>query len=152
MKLRDGLLPVLDRLRQIPDNLGIRRYSVILRKRSWPGGVPGKGTPKDVDVEIVPKPRVRLLTAKEVADAGGTYATGDYKVEKITPKYAAEMAGGRTGWSPGQIIQAVGAQGDDIALLLVGDEGTIECTPVEYHFDRPFNYWLVARRRRQAGG
>lgn len=152
MSLRDDLLPVVDELRQLPDDFGIRLYSVILRTRTWKSGKPGIGQPTIVDVEILPKPRVRLLSTKEVAESGGTYHAGDFKVEKITPKYAPALADGRTGHTPAELVQVVTAAAQDVAIVLTGDEGPIECTAVEYHFDRPFNYWMVARRRRQLGG
>ena len=150
--LRDDLLPVIDDLRQIPDDLGLRRYRVLLRSRAWPGGKPGIGKPVDTDTEIVPAPKVRLLSTKEVAESGGTYRAGDFKVEKITPAYAPALDNGRKGWAPGQLVQEPQGAGNDVLLVLVGDEGPLECTVVEYHFDRPFNYWLVARKREQVGG
>jgi len=147
--IRDGLLPVVDALRQLPSDFGIRRYSVTLRSRAWSGGSPGLGTATDTDTLISPAPRVRVLSPKEVASSGGTYQDGDFMIEKITPAYTSPTTGG---WAPSVLQQVPGASADDVVIVMVGDEGTIECTAVKFFFDRPFNYRVVARARRVVSG
>lgn len=147
--LRDDLLPVFDDLRQLPDQFGLRRYSVVLRTRTWSGGEPGIGSPVDTDTTVTPPPRVRVMSPKEIAASGGTYQDGDFMIEKITPRYTSPTTGG---WSPGLLHERPGASADDVVIVLTGDEGTIECTAVKFFFDRAFNYRIVARARRVVSG
>lgn len=150
--LRDDLLPVVDEMRQIPDDLGLRRYSVFFRVRTWSGGKPGLGDPKDVDTYIVPKPKVRQLSTKEVAESAGTYEAGDYMIDKITPRFVDEVTGVPGGYTPGQLRPLPAGDNQDVSIILVGDEGLVECTPVNYNFDKAFRYSIVARKRRLPGG
>lgn len=149
MSLRDEILPDLDELRDLANEFGLRRYSLTLRTRTWSGGQPGMGTPTDTDVVVDPPPKVRLLTTKEIADSGGTYQKGDFKVEKMTPRYTSPTAGG---FSPAMLQIAPGGSAQDVAWVLTGDEGAIECTAIEFHFDKAFNYWMVLRARRSVSG
>lgn len=146
--LRDDILPVVDEMRQIPDDLGLRRYSLTMRMRRWSGGKPGLGSPTDTDLEILPRPKVRVMTTKEIAQSAGTYRMGDFKVEKITPNFISDTE--RHGFKPSDLDVEADEDQEDVVAVLVGDEGEIECTVVEYHFDLPFNYWMVLRERRQA--
>ncbi len=64
MTLRDDLLPVLDDLRQIPVDLGLRLNRVFRVVRTWSGGAVGLGDGvhpdyADAEVELTPRPRVR---------------------------------------------------------------------------------------------
>lgn len=146
--LRDSLLPVADILRQIPNTLGLRRYSVTLRRRAWSGTYPGEGVPTDTDVVLTPPPRVRVMTTQDIASSGGTYREGDFKISAVTPSYV----GG--GYGPAQLNlrPGVGVLNQEITVILTGDEGTVECQLVEFKFDRPFTYFLVAREKRTAVG
>lgn len=86
--LRDDLLGVVDELRDLPDEFGIRRFqAVTLRRRKWSGGSPGLGTATNVDLVLSPVPRVRILSTAEVLASEGSYEQGDYQVDKITPRY-----------------------------------------------------------------
>src|SRR5713101_5514053 len=84
--LRDSLLSVVDCARQLVADLGLHRYSVILRTRTWSGTYPGEGSPTDVDVTITPRPRVRVMSPRDVASSGGTYREGHFKIDMITPR------------------------------------------------------------------
>lgn len=149
MTLRDDLLPVVDSLRDLPNQFGLRRYTVTLRSRTWPGGAPGLGTPVSVDTVITPPPKVRSLSPKEIADSGGAYLDGDFMVEKITPSYVSPTTGG---WSPAVLHQHPGSLAQDCLIVLMGDEGMVECEPVKFWWDRPFNYRVVVRAKRAAAG
>lgn len=144
--IRDSLLPVVDALRQLPNSFGLRRYSVAIRSRTWSGNYPGELTPTDTDTVINPPPRVRNVSPEEVASSGGTYEAGDYMIEAITPSYTS-LTGTTGGYTPAQLRIRPGAgSNNDVAIILTGDEGSFECELVKANFDRPFRYWLVARR------
>lgn len=86
---------------------------------------------------------MREVTTKEIADSGGTWRSGDYKLDKITPRYTAPIDGG---YAPSDIVLRPAAPNEDVAIILTGDEGSFECELVEAHFERKFAYWLIARR------
>ena len=136
--LRDGLLKIADSLRALPNTFGLRRYSVTLRTRKWSGGKPGSGTATVTDVVLTPPPKVRVLKTEEVASSGGTYRDGDLMVEKITPKYDAG------GYTPAQ-LNLRPATDEDVAVILTGDEGTLEAQVIKVYFDKPFNARMVVR-------
>lgn len=144
MTLRDDLLPVVDDLRELPDEFGLRRYSVKIRRRAWSGIKPGQGTPTDVDVEIQPRPKVREVTTQEIADSGGTWRQGDFKVDKVTPHYVDGLVTG--GYTPSQLNIRPSGINQDVCFILTGDEGPFECQLIEIHFERSFTYWMVVRR------
>jgi hypothetical protein len=92
MSLRDDLLGVLDAVRGIPDDLGLRQYTVTVRVRTWSGSRPGvdASTATDVDTPIwvdagTHKPKVRQVTQREVIASGGIYSDQDLRVGPITP-------------------------------------------------------------------
>lgn len=151
MSIRSDLLSVVDELRAIPSSsdFDLRRYRVVLRTRTWAGGKPGLGAITDADTEILPRPKVRPLTPKEVADSGGSYQDGDFMVEKITPRYTSPTTGG---WTPAMIHQRPASAAQDTAVMLIGDEGTIECDSVKFFFERAFGYRMVVRARRVVSG
>lgn len=142
LTLRDKLLPTIDRLRELPDAFGLRRYTVTLRRRRWASGVVGRDEKYSwVDVAITPKPRVRLLSTEEVASSGGTFTNGDMRVDKITPKYLVPFLGG---YAPDD-LKLVPKAGEDVCILLEGDDGKGEYQIVQIKIDRAFTYSLVVR-------
>lgn len=149
--LRDALLPVIDQLRGLPSQFGLRRYTVKLRTRTWSGTYLGEGTPSDVDVQLTPTPRVRVMSTEEVASSGGTYRAGDFMITAITPSYTSPSAGGYAPLAL-NLRPSPGTTNIDVTAILTGDEGTIECQIVEFHFDSPFRYWIVVREVRTAVG
>lgn len=143
MSLRDDLLPVVDSLRQLPNTLGVSRYAVTIRRRSWSGGAPGLGNATDTDTVLTPSPNVRVLTSKEVADSGGTYREGDFRVFGITPAYSGSTSGGYT---PAQLDPRPNGPQEDVCYLLTGDDGIArEAQLVKLMTDKPFGYELVLR-------
>lgn len=147
--LRDQLLSVVDQLRYLPAQFGVRRYTVTLRTRTWSGDAPGRGTPTDVDTVLTPTPRVSVMSTDEIAASGGTYREGDFVINAITPRYTSPTTGGYT---PAQLNLRPTAANQDVTVILTGDEGTVECDVVQLWFQRPFTYHLVVRARRTAVG
>jgi hypothetical protein len=150
--LRDDLLPVINELRALPNQFGIRRYTTTIRTRTWSGTYSGEGTPTDVDVVLTPVPRVDVISTDEVASSGGTYREGDFRITAITPAFVATPSSGGSGYSPSQLNLRPTAQNQDVTVILTGDEGTIECMVVEFNFSRPFRTTLVVREKRTAVG
>lgn len=86
--LRVSLIGVVDAGRQLTADLGFRQRTVILRTRTWNGGRVGAGSSSDVDVEILPRPKVAEPPARLVFDAPGQYESGDLIVSKISATLA----------------------------------------------------------------
>lgn len=144
--IRDKLLPTVDKLRQLPNRFGIRRYTVTIRRRTWSGGAPGRGVATDADTVLFPVPRVRVMSTDEIAASGGTYREGDFVINAITPSY------GAGGYTPAQLNLRPNGPAEDVTVILTGDEGTVECDVVQLWFHRAFNYHVVVRARRTAVG
>lgn len=143
---RDDVLPDLDGARAEVDATGLRRYAVTIRTRTWSGGAPGVGTATNSDLPITPRPRVRDLSAREVASSGGTFSAGDMRLDRITPRYTTPTTGGYT---PEQLNPPVSAANQDVVVVLTGDDGVMLATVVAVNFDRSFGYSLVVRPRRE---
>lgn len=144
--VRDACLAPINAARATIAALGLRRYTVTVRRRTWDGGSPGLGAVTNHDLVVTPTPRVRALAPREVASSGGTYEEGDYRVDKITPAYAGPPAGGYT---PAE-LHPTPAANEDVVVILEGDDGEKVCTIVSAPADRAFGYELVVRPRREA--
>jgi hypothetical protein len=146
--VRDNILPILDNARGIVANLGLRRYSVTIRRRTWSGSKPGLGIATNDDLVLTPTPRVRLVSAREIASSGGTYQEGDFRIDRITPRFTSPTVGGYT---PEQIKPAITDPADDLVVVLAGDEQLVKiCTHVgPVAFDRAFGYSQVVRQKRE---
>lgn len=95
--LRENLLKVMqDVARQKPVDLGFRPYTFTIITRTWPAKVGEPGTEEDVPLVIEPTPKIRDITAQEVASSGGRFTTGMIRVGPITPYYAGPPAVGFT--------------------------------------------------------
>jgi hypothetical protein len=143
--VRDRVLAKIDKGRQVVDALGLRRFSVAIRRRTWSGGALGLGTATNVDVVLSPKPRCRQPSARDVASSGGTFEEGDYIIDRITPAYT---VGGTGGYTPDQLQIVPASAAEEVLILVTGDDGGHECTLVTQHFDAAFGYELHARPRR----
>lgn len=91
---RDALLPVVDQIRGIPAQLGLYRFTVTVRVRTWVGGRPGTrgATSTDVDTSIKIgggkyDPKVAKLSSKDVVASSGKYTDADLKIGPLTPAY-----------------------------------------------------------------
>ncbi len=92
MTFRDGLLPMLDSIRGIPNELGLRLFTVTVVVRTWSGSRVGLGTKTDVETELTVAGdaapiRVRSLKSQEVIASGGLYTSQDFKAGPMTPAY-----------------------------------------------------------------
>jgi len=93
---RDDLLPDLDEIRGISDELGLRVFSVFVQRNTWSGSRPGMGnvTPGPIVQLVNTRPDgstapvlVRQVTSQDIIASGGVYSDGDYKVGPMTPPY-----------------------------------------------------------------
>lgn len=91
MSDRDDALADLDAARADIAAVGLYRYALTVRVRAWGGRRPQEGVATLADTPILPRPRTRVLTLREVAASGGTYRDGDYFVTGITPPFAVQQ-------------------------------------------------------------
>ena len=142
MSLRDELLPVVNDARALVDELGLRLFDVRVEVRAWSGPRVGSGVLTTLStLSLDPRPRVRDVSAREVASSGGTLRSGDRRITGITPAHT----GG--GYTPEQLRPAITGPQERV-YVLTGADGTSEWELVDASFDRPFGHELVLRRRR----
>jgi hypothetical protein len=135
MSLRDDLVPVVDELRALPDELGFRPYTTVIRTTTWTGGEPGRGTRQTTDLTISPVPKVSDVPERLIHAAPGKYEQGDRFVSKISATYTrAQLTGGDV------------AAGVEVVWLIDGEEYTLVGTPEE----RPLEWRVTVRRRARA--
>ena len=92
MSLRDDLLPLIDSIRGIPGDLGLRRHVVTIRVRTWSGERVGLGTRLDTETVLsvgagAYNPKVTRVSQKDIVASGGLYQSNDVKVGPLTPEY-----------------------------------------------------------------
>lgn len=141
--LRTSLLPVMQAARGIIDDLGFRTSDVVIRTRTWVGA---RSAGADYVDELLPltnpRPRVRVLSTREVAASGGRYEMGDLRIDKITPYFAGPPAGGYT---PAQLDPPVSSENVEVTYVVTGafaGEYALEAN----NTDRALGYSVVVKR------
>lgn len=88
--LASELVGVIDDIRTIPAELGVRPYRVFLLHAQWTGGEVGEGQMHIVSrKEITPPPRVQDVSGiNQVLRQGGVSEEGDVKVDEISARYS----------------------------------------------------------------
>ncbi len=89
------ILPALDAIRSIGGLLGLRPFSVKVRRRVWYGERPGVGQHVDTDTVLTNQMPdgtlqpvlVRQLARREVIASAGLYTDRDLRVGPMTPNY-----------------------------------------------------------------
>jgi len=121
--IRQDMLDLAADLREIPtDPFDVRQTQVFVVTRVWSGGQ--KGAPAapnqprytDTEMELLPRPKVRPLTQREIASSGGRYDDGDLIVKYIQPMPPTEPGGITTA----QMLQDHVPQGTEIFYRLAG--------------------------------
>lgn len=96
MTLRDECLPIFEDVRILLDDLGFRRYDILLRVIDWAGGTVGKGAKTTLDTPLViqgngatvpHRIKVRRITSQDILASGGKYQDGDYRIGPMTPVF-----------------------------------------------------------------
>jgi hypothetical protein len=139
--LRDGVMPVINVGRVLVDTLGLRQFTITVRTRTWTGGPGGPqkrlGTSTDVDLVLVPKPKVKEL------------AEGTILVGPITPKTST----GTVGYLPSQLNPADVA-GVEFYWLVEGPfaSGVTSAAyiPVAVDTSKPFRYMITCQTLNRA--
>jgi len=88
MTLRDDLLDVVEDVREIPGDLGLRLFSVEVFKRTHAGERVGLGTSYDTTKTLLVaayKPKVVQVSSRDIIASGGLYQEQDLRVGPLTP-------------------------------------------------------------------
>lgn len=140
MALADDLLPVIDAIRAIPGQLGLRPNRVYLLDGSWDGSHTGEGVEVQTETELTvgdsQPPKVRLLSDEIIAM--GELAAGSLEIGPITPSYT----GG--GVSSATLLAQSVARGDTRTLKVVGPAGTAHYRVTSVKTDRAMHYTVRA--------
>lgn len=151
MTFRDNFLPTYDKIRNtITNQFGLRQYDVSVRIVKWTGSRPGLGTPDIQDIQITAnkssnlRPKVQLVSSREIALSGGKYRDGDFKVSSIIPKINED-----TGYDPSEIALTP-QKGAEVYFRLKGpgmhnpDGDWFDL--VEVNFSKNFEYQFILRK------
>lgn len=144
MSIRTSALKLANKLRALPSSTGVDIYttSVTIRTKTWTSGRRGaEGPVTTSDVVLTPRPKVREIKQREIADSGGRYESGDVKIGPVTPSNAVG------GYTPSQLTPRATASGIEYVYVLSGGI-TGEYKLVELVSDRALSYYLVVRRSR----
>ena len=139
MALADDLKPVIDSIRAIPGQLGLRPNRVFLVEGSWSGDYTGELNEVRDTTELLvgdQPPKVRRLNDEQLAV--GELAEGAIEVGPVTPSYT----GG--GVSVADLIGSALTNGETLILRLVGPEGTTHYRITKRFFDRAMHYKIQA--------
>ena len=103
MSFASDILADLDEIRSIPDELGLRPFSVIVRVVTWTGSRPGQAGSLSnyTDTPMLTggghRPKVRQVTQRDIVASGGLYHAQDMKVGPLTPSYPGSQQNGQGG-------------------------------------------------------
>lgn len=82
---------VVDEMRQIATDLGVRPYRLFSVVIQWSGGERGRGKPTVVsETEFLPTPVVYLGSTGREATTGGGILRGEARVTELSPRYTEE--------------------------------------------------------------
>lgn len=159
MSIRDIALPSIDIARCQIAQIGLRRFSVTLRRRVWSGTYVGDGTPVNHDLVITPTPRVRMsfpsagLDPKDleyVLQNGAIFSDRFYTIDRITPRFKKQPCNPLSdefgGYTPQQLRLKVPPELKNIEMLaiLIGDDGIRrDCIQHSLDIDGAFGYSMM---------
>jgi hypothetical protein len=140
LALADDLLSLVDSIRAIPGQLGLRPNRVYIVDANWDGAFAGEGTEVETETEITvgdeQPPKVRILSDEQLAM--GELASGSIEIGPITPSYT----GG--GHSATTLLAQSVARGDTRLLRVVGRAGTAHYRVTRVTTDRAMHYMMRA--------
>lgn len=152
MTLRDDILDVIDDIRGIPDELGIRLFTVAVMSRTWSGERPGLGIATNSTTPLMVahgefNARVRGLTSKDVLASGGLYTSEDVKVGPVTPPFLGSDADG----DAIVIFDPPGkpGQGTELFFRITGPGYSAAgdwFKKIDVETSKPFSYFLTLRK------
>jgi hypothetical protein len=151
MTLRDVLLPAVNKIRTIPNTIGIRLFTVTVRVRSWTGDRVGLGAITTTDTALAnlngSPPKVRQLSGDDVVASGGTLSDQMFEIGPLTPSY---IEGLSTLGTTGNAINPPTTDGPQEILYVITGPGLVDggiiCKRISDDTDRPFRYTVTVKQ------
>jgi hypothetical protein len=154
------VLQALDITRSVGGILGLRVFSVKVRRRVWTGARPGLGTKTDTDVVLTNQladgtlfpVRVRQVSRQEAIASGGAYTNRDLRVGPMTPVFAATAFGAAGGFDDTSIDPAPTGQSVEMIWIVSTPNGTFGIPDAGAVFDKlgeeatSLHYYAVLRQ------
>lgn len=149
---RTAILPLVDAIRGIPGQMGLRLFTPAILVRTWSGSRAGVGIPTDsallglrVGAGLYPI-KARVLTTKEIVSSGDLYKDEDIELGPITPPYTGSTMDNDaiSAFSPIQ-----GSMPTEVFFKLTGPGLPVTGAwykKITQRVDRSFRYMLVVRR------
>lgn len=145
--LRNSLLPILQRYRDLSVEFGLRQYQVWLRKITWSGTRVGNGTSATTDTYLG-KPKFRRVSSQDIV-VGSVMNESTFEIGPFTPKH----------FVPVQTVDTLSVEPDDLSppqngiptevyFLVKGPglpEGGALFERIEDSLERPFRYTVTVR-------
>jgi hypothetical protein len=99
MTFRNDFLPALQEIRQIPQLLGLRLFTINVRVSLWSGQSVGDGYLISVtDTPLVDAngtyPKLSYVSQRDIVQSAGLYEDGDIQLKYITPSFTVPIPGG----------------------------------------------------------
>lgn len=143
--LRDSLLPVIQRFRNLSVEFGVRQYQVWLRKITWSGSRVGVGTATTTDTYLG-RPKFRRVTSKDVI-AGSVMNEQTFEIGPFTPSHSEPSSTPDTlAVSPTDLSPAQTGTPTEIYFVVKGpglpEDGAL-FSRVHDSLERPFRYTVT---------
>lgn len=90
--LIDSLLPNVDTILSVRDSIGVVIKPVFFVTRTWSGARMGDGTATDVEVQMLPSPRIIDLSTDLRIREGGAVQSGDIFLDNVSRNLFVESA------------------------------------------------------------
>lgn len=151
MTLRDDLLPMLESVRSIPGDLGLRLFRVFIRTTTYSGDRVGVGTPTQTETEILTgghPPKVKERRGEDIVGGHSEMRATEYEVGPIQPDF---LGGGN---STDVLDPAAGAAVTKIVYVVKGPglpASGVLCEKTGDGFDSTLHYSLTLKAIGRAG-
>jgi len=86
MSLIDSLMPVIDDILSLRDQLGVALKKVGIVTRTWEGFEPGEGKARDSYDQILPTPEIVDFSHRQRIQTGGAVQQGDIILKHLSKK------------------------------------------------------------------
>lgn len=84
MGVREDLIPSMDEICGVRDDIGAIKDTVWIVTRTWSGSVPGDGTMSEIAVQMLPSPRIVNLKHRYAQKEGGSTREGVLLLKMIS--------------------------------------------------------------------
>lgn len=143
--IRDSILPLMQRYRDLSVEFGLRQYQVWVRKVTWSGSRVSQGVSTTVDTYLG-RPKFRRVSSEDIV-AGSVMNEQTYEIGPFTPKHAGNVRTPDTlAVSPEDLSPAQDGTPTEVYYVVkgpgMGPTGTL-FRRVQDSLERPFRYTVT---------